>query len=198
MSKRISHLRHSLATLSVAALVWVSGPALAQSAPAQDDDTTIQELSSFDAFLDSHPVVAEQLRKDPAEVNNEEFLAQHTDLRKYLLAHPQVRAEISENPARFMHQERGFEGLETPRELTNLDAFLDSHPEIAEQLRKNPALANDREFVKNHPAFQQFLQEHSGVAQELRQNPDAFMREGAKINEYKSGWTCTWQGDAAE
>jgi phage-related protein len=183
MSKKISHLRHSLATLSVAALFWMGGPALAQSAPAQDNDTTVQELSSFDAFMDSHPVVAEQLRKDPAQVKNEEFLEQHPDLRKYLQAHPQVQEEIAENPARFMHQERGFERLETRRELTNLDAFLDSHPEIAEQLRKNPSLANDREFVKSHPAFEQFLQEHSGVAQELRQNPDAFMREEQRFDQ---------------
>ncbi|HEY2054637.1 MAG TPA: hypothetical protein VGH14_11945 [Solirubrobacterales bacterium] len=28
-------------------------------------------------------------------------------------------------------------------------------------------------------------------------NPDAFMRGGAKIKEYRSGWTCTWQGDEA-
>jgi hypothetical protein len=183
MSKKISHLRHSLATLSVAALFWMGGPALAQSAPAQDNDTTVQELSSFDAFMDSHPVVAEQLRKDPAQVKNEEFLEQHPDLRKYLQAHPQVQEEIAENPARFMHQERGFERLETRRELTNLDAFLDSHPEIAEQLRKNPSLANDREFVKSHPAFEQFLQEHAGVAQELRQNPDAFMREEQRFDQ---------------
>jgi hypothetical protein len=28
-------------------------------------------------------------------------------------------------------------------------------------------------------------------------DPDGFMRGGAKIREYKSGWTCTWQGDMA-
>lgn len=188
MNKMSFHFKHSLASLGVASLLWIGSPALAQSAPAQDNDTTVQQLASFDGFMDGHPEIAEQLRKDPSLVKNREFVEQHPALHEYLQAHPGVQEEIGENPARFMHQERGFERQETRKELVNLDAFLDSHREIAEQVRKNPSLVNDREFVKNHPDLQQFLQEHGGVAQEWRQNPDEFMREEQRFDRKEDGF----------
>jgi hypothetical protein len=39
-----------------------------------DRDTTRRELANFDQFLDSHRETAEQLRKDPSLVNNEQFV----------------------------------------------------------------------------------------------------------------------------
>ena len=151
--------------------------------PAQDNDTTTRELAKFDGFMDGHPEIAEQLRKDPSLIQNEEFMEKHPALQQYLQEHPGVREEINENPNAFMHQERRFERQETRRELTNLDLFMDSHPEIAEQLRKNPSLVNNQEFVEKHPALQQFLQQHGGVAQELRQNPNAFMQEEQRFDQ---------------
>jgi uncharacterized protein YukE len=169
--------------------------------PAQDRDTTKRELGSFDSFMDGHPEIAEQLRKDPSLVQDKTFVANHPDLQKYLQDHPGVNEEIRENPDAFMHQERRFEGQETRREgqrsdrrddfrnqderreLTNLDGFLDSHREIAEQLRKDPSLVNNKEFVTKHPALQEFLQGHGELAQELRQNPNAFMNQEERFDQ---------------
>ena len=192
-----SHLKHSLAWMSVASLLWIGSPASAQSTPTQnpqatpmqgrDNDTTTRELGKFDSYLDAHPVLAEQIRKDPSLLKNQQFLEKHSDLQQYLQQNPTMQEEINENPAAFMRQERQFDRRETRIELTNLDAFLDSHPEIAEQLRKNPELVNDKQFVKNHPALQEFLQAHGGAAQDMRQNPSGFMQEEQRFEQREDG-----------
>jgi len=175
--------KHSLALIGVAALLCLGSPATAQSAQPQDHDTTTRQLSSFDDFMDGHPEIAEQLRKDPALVRDREFVKNHPALQDYLQRNPGVGEEISENPQSFMHQEQRFDRQQTRRELGNLDHFLDTHPEIAEQLRKDPSLVNDKKFVANHPELQEFLRSHSGVAQELSQNPDAFMRQEQRFDQ---------------
>ena len=45
-----------------------------RSTVTRDRDTTRHELANFDQFLDSHRETAEQLRKDPSLVNNEQFV----------------------------------------------------------------------------------------------------------------------------
>jgi GrpB-like predicted nucleotidyltransferase (UPF0157 family) len=156
----------------------------------RDDNVTRQQLAGFDNFLDSHPEVAEQLRKDPSLVNNQEFVEGHPALKEYLRQHPEVREQISQNPNGFMHQEQRFDRREdqardrdvTRGELANMDRFMDSHPEIAEQLRKNPSLVNNQEFVQNHPALQQFLADHPGVREEYKENPNAFMHKEERFD----------------
>ena len=176
-------IKHSFALWSMAALLWIGSPAIAQSAQPQDQDTTTRQLSSFDNFMDGHPEIAEQLRKDPSLVRDREFVKNHPALQDYLQRNPGVREEISENPQSFMHQEERFDRQQTRRELSNLDQFLDTHPAIAEQLRKDPSLVNDKKFVANHPELKEFLQSHGGVAQELSQNPDAFMRQEQRFDQ---------------
>jgi len=170
----------------------------------RDGDTTRRELASMDRFLDSHPELAEQLRKDPSLINNREFLENHPALQQYLQSHPEVREEFQENPNAFMRQENRYErhedddrdrdrdsdrgrrdGDTTRRELASMDRFMDSHPEIAEQLRKNPSLVNNREFVENHPALQQYLQSHPEVREEFKENPNAFMRQENRYDRHE-------------
>ena len=186
-SRRCPHVKHLLALLSLTACFWIGTPASAQSAPTQDRDTTTRELGSFDSFMDAHPVMAEQLRKDPSLLDDKNFLASHPALETYLQQHPGVREEVRENPDAFMHQERRFDSQETRRELTNLDSFMDSHPEIAEQLRKDPSLINNKEFVAKHPALQEFLQQNSNVALDLRQNPNGFMHQEQRFDQREDG-----------
>ena len=78
----------------------------------RDRDTTREEVANFDQFLDSHRETAEQLRKDPSLVNNEQFVKSHPDLQAYLQQHPEVREEVKENPNAFMHQEARYERTE--------------------------------------------------------------------------------------
>ena len=154
------------------------------SKPAQDTDINYGQLANFDNFLDKHRELAEQLRKDPSLVRNEDFVNSHPALRDYFRDNPDVREEIRENPQLFMRAEnrvdrlegRGDKGDITRGELQNFDNFLDRHREISEQLRKNPSLVNDQQFLKDHPALQNYLQAHQGVREEIRENPSAFLQ----------------------
>lgn len=158
-----------------------------------DRDTTRRELASFDSFLDSHRETAEQLRRDPSQINNSTFIQNHPDLQVYLQDHPAVREELTENPNAFMRSENRYDRQEdrrrldnnrqgdsdrdtTGRELASFDRFLDSHRETAEQLRRDPSQIKSSSFVQSHPALQAYLQEHPAVREELTENPNAFMR----------------------
>jgi GrpB-like predicted nucleotidyltransferase (UPF0157 family) len=183
-------LQLSLVTLALGALISLAG-AQSQSAPPQyrDPDLTRQQLAGFDQFLDTHSELAEQLRKDPALVRNEEFVENHPDLQRYLQDHPELREEFKENPSAFMHAEQRFDRREDVRdrdlnrgELATMDRFLDGHPEIAEQLHKNPSLVNNQEFVENHPALQQFLAQHPELREEYKENPNAFMHQEQRFD----------------
>src|SRR5258706_67390 len=158
---------------------------------ARDRDVTRGELANMDRFMDSHPEIAEQLRRDPSLVNNKEYVENHPALQQFLAEHPGVRQEYKENPNAFMHREQRFDRREdqarsdrdvTRGELANMDRFMDSHPEIAEQLRKDPSLVNDKKFVNNHSDLQQFLAEHPGVREEYKENPNAFMHQEQRFD----------------
>jgi phage-related protein len=190
MKKR--YIKQCSVLFALAGLLWIVPSMSSQamppstvppSPPAQSpgqDDITRQELVRFDNFLDSHPEIAEQLRRNPSLVDDREYVTNHPQLQAYLQEHGQVREALRENPRAFMRDEDRLDRRDddaTRRELANFDAFLDKHPEIAEQLRKNPTLADNKEFLQNHPALQQFLQEHQGVREQLAQDPRVFMRE---------------------
>jgi phage-related protein/uncharacterized protein YlxP (DUF503 family) len=156
-----------------------------------DSDVTRRELANMDRFMDSHPEIAEQLRKDPSLVDNKRFVDGHPALQQFLAQHPGVREEYKENPNGFMNDEQRFDNREdayrrsqrmgdsdvTRRELANMDRFMDSHPEVAEQLRKDPSLVDNKHFVESHPALQQFLAEHPGVREEYKENSNGFLRQ---------------------
>jgi hypothetical protein len=185
-----TYLKGGLTFLALTTCLWLVGPATAQTAPAQDTkpqsdrDTNYGELTSFDRFLDGHREIADQLRKNPSLVNNEDFVKTHPALQTYLQDHPGVREEIRENPNAFMRAENRIDRPDgngkRPNdinygELKSFDGFLDSHREISEQIHKDPSLLDNREFVKNHPALQAYLQNHPEVQNTVRENPNAFM-----------------------
>lgn len=199
-------IQYWLATLALGALISMT-PAGAQSqnpvSSDSDSDLTRRQLSTFDRFLDGHPELAEQLRKDPSLVNNEEFVENHSDLQRYLQEHPEVREDLNQHPRNVINQEQRYDQREGPdrgrdqdpnrshsditrSELANMDAFMDRHPEIAEQLRKNPALINNKEFAENHPALKEFLATHPGVHEEFKENPNSFMSREQRFDHVKT------------
>lgn len=155
-----------------------------------DRDVTRGELSSMDRFLDSHPEIAEQLRRNPSLVKNREFVDNHPALDEYLQQHPQVREEVAENPNGFMHQEQRFDRHEdvrgdrdtTQAELESFGQFLGSHSTVAEQLSKDPSLAKNEEYRENHPELQQYLSDHPRVQEELTENPQAFVKAAQQFS----------------
>jgi len=161
----------------------------------RDRDITERDVAEMDHFLDHHPEIAEQLRRDPSLIDNQRFVDEHPALQEYLQMHPSVRREFDENPNAFMHAEERFDrsreaaghydyGI-TREELASMDNFLDKHPEIAEQLRKDPSLIDNRRFVDDHPALQQYLQAHPRVSAEFREHPNAFMRDEERYDRWE-------------
>ena len=143
------------------------------------DDITRREVAEMDQFLDSHPEVAEQLRKDPSLIDNRRWVADHPALQEYLQNHRRVAEVFRAHPDAFMRDEERYDRQTniSPRDLEEMGHFLNSHPEVAEQLRKDPSLIDKREWVANHPALQEYLRTHSQVAEAFRAHPDAFMRD---------------------
>src|SRR5215467_7525597 len=143
-----------------------------------EKDITRQEVLNFDRFLDSHPAIDQELKKNPALVNDTAYLSAHPELKEFLGTHPGVREEIRENPTGFMNREQRFDnsGRDITRpELKNFDGFLDKYPNIDQDLRKNPKLLNDPTYLSGHPELKQFLDSHPGVQKEASENPQIFM-----------------------
>ena len=164
------------------------------SRSAQDRDITRRELANFDEFLDKHREIAEQVRRNPSLLDNQQFLKDHPELQAYLQDHKGVREEVKENPNAFMRQENRYDRREDSRELdpshgqlASFDQFLDKHREVAEQVRKDPALLDNQQFLKEHPDLQAYLQDHKGVREELKENPNAFMRQENRYDRTEAG-----------
>lgn len=154
-----------------------------RSGDERDRDVTRGQLANFDRFLDGHQEIAEQLRKDPSLVNNEEFVEKHPALHEYLQQNPGVRADLTQHPNAFMRQENRFDqhedfaGRRSPdSDMTSFNEFLGGHSGVAEQLSRDPSLAKNQEYLESHPELQEYLKTHPGVQQQLSQNPQVVMK----------------------
>jgi hypothetical protein len=191
VKRQILHFKY-LPTLLTLAAFWATGLLHAQTGQTPNmtpasPDVTRHELADFNIFLKDHPELAGQLQKDPALMDNRQFVDGHPALQTFLEGHPEIRAEINENPVEFMHREdryeheRGDSGI-TRAELENMGRFLDSHPEIAEQLQKDPSLIDKPQFVDNHPELKAFLAEHPELRAQFDEHPDAFMHREERFD----------------
>ena len=155
----------------------------------RDNDANRGERERFDQFLDSHHEIADQVRKNPSLVDNEEFSKNHPELQSYLQEHPGVRDDIRENPNVFMHQENnlgsreegGDRDIERDRSRS-FGEFLSGHRDVANELSRDPSLAKNREFVERHPELQDYLKNHPEVNQELTKNPQGFVKSAQLSN----------------
>jgi hypothetical protein len=160
------------------------------------DEITRRQLADLDQFLDRHPELAEQLKKDPSLINNRQFVANHPALNEYLENHRELREEFSRNPDAFMRREDRYDRREDERarnypmgdrddrnryssdgrgEMSNFGEFLGGHSSMATELSKDPSLANNKEYLANHPALNDYLKAHPAMSQQLAENPQAVM-----------------------
>jgi hypothetical protein len=175
--------RYLLATLALGTFIWAA-PAGAQSqsttTPESNSKLDWGQLAAFDQFLDNHPEIAEQLKKDPSLADKQQFVQSHPALQQFLQQHPDLSADLKQDPNAVMHQEdRYIHGQDQIRlsELATMNNFMDSHPEIAQQLQKDPSLIDNKHYVDSHPALQQFLASHPELAQAYEAHPNLFMRD---------------------
>ena len=155
----------------------------------RDRDARRDELANFDHYLDSHRETAEQIRKDPSLVNNDEFVKSHPSLQSYLQQHPGVRTALKDNPNAFMQQEARYDQNEYRSRSGEGDAphrhfgeFLGGHSNINEQLSKDPSLVKNDEYMQSHPELKDYLNQHPDVRQGLMQNPETFVKSSQQFN----------------
>jgi hypothetical protein len=165
------------------------------------DQGNRRDLAEFNRFLQSHPEIAEQVRKNPSLLDNQRWVQEHPALEAYLQEHSQLRSAITSNPNAFMQAEERYDfrqdargadqngytadrdangrayANDRDRRAAEFSDFLENHREIAEQVRRNPSLLDDRTFVHDHAALQAYLENHPEIRDEIRQNPDAFMQQ---------------------
>ncbi|PYT04710.1 MAG: hypothetical protein DMF60_14415 [Acidobacteria bacterium] len=69
-------------------LSW-SGNLTAAATPQQQlSNDRSGDLKDFDKFLDDHPAIVPDLKRDPALLNDHDYLAGHPDLMQFLTTHP--------------------------------------------------------------------------------------------------------------
>jgi hypothetical protein len=177
-------MKNRIAAAAVAAIISGAIAAPACAGPPVDPDVTRQQVATFDAYLDQHPVLARQLQANPALVNNQEFLEHHRGFADFMRDHPRVREELREHPGQFVYERDHFEwweraGAIPTGEVADLDRFLDRHRDVADALRANPGLVGNEEFMEDHPRLAQFLENHPDLRASLQRRPGVFMwREG--------------------
>jgi hypothetical protein len=67
-----------------------------------DRDPVRNHMADFGGFLDNHRDIARDLNRNPAAVQNKEFVQNRPDLDDYLHAHPDVRNDLMANPQSFV------------------------------------------------------------------------------------------------
>ena len=204
MTKKSPHITHSISAIGgiflVPALVLCLGtPARAQSASpdsgnsVQGNEGSANGEAQFDRFLGEHRDIAEQLRRDPALINNDEFVENHPPLQTFLEQEPKVRDELRENPNAFLwrHDDPFMRHLEerntdlTRDHLASFGGFLGNHADVSRQLSKDPALVTNLDYLKNHYELRDYLDSHPDVRDEMLQNPQFFVKsaEGFSSND---------------
>lgn len=167
------------------------------------DDITRREIVDMDHFLDSHPEIAEQLRRDPSLIDNREWVAHHPALQEYLHSHQRIAEVFRAHPDAFMRDEDRYEQTEGERdhdrdhdrdrdrdhdrvaardrddrnrgELTSFGQFLGGHSNVASELSADPTLAANKEYLATHPELDEYLKAHPAMSQQLAANPQAVM-----------------------
>jgi hypothetical protein len=146
-----------------------------------------RESARLHQFMDSHPEIAEQVRRNPSLLDNWNFVKNHPALQTFLQDNPGIREDVTQDPVAFMHRADDFDRDAMNRNLADFNQFAGSHREIADQLRKDPSLIKSRDYVSDHPELNAFLRAHPEVSTTMRQNPDRFMSEEARFNNTADG-----------
>jgi hypothetical protein len=203
---RMTRTVRNLGPLALTTALVLMGVASANARPAPRDDNSVitrEQLGLLDRFLDTHPEVAQQLVKDPALVNNQQYVQSHPELQAFLNNHPEITADLQTHPQAVMREAIGVRTPEpapvpppvkTQNALTidqaaTLSDFLAAHPAIAKQLEANPSLIDNKDYMANNPALAAFLQAHPELAAEWTNSPSIAMAEVTRLQASESKFT---------
>lgn len=152
------------------------------------------DLVVFDHFMDRHPEIAEQLRKNPSLIDNRQFVQNHPALQNFLQDHSQLTGAISSNPSAFMYAENRYDNAEDRRgdfdryrgfdrdHVNSFHDFMGQHRNVAREVSENPDRLNDQRYVQQHPALKQYLNSNPGVQQDVASNPQTFVTVAQQVD----------------
>ncbi|HEV2176199.1 MAG TPA: hypothetical protein VGW33_03215 [Terriglobia bacterium] len=155
--------RLTLATLLGLGLIgWATtSNALAQSDTNTEPPTTqpptpgsqtikedhVKTLTEWDAFLHSHPDVAQQLQKDPSLLDNAKYLSSHPELKEFFKDHPKFATAAAKNPQRAISVTQRFNKSVAPRIR---EARQDQMPRPAARPPLRPIVPRARASIRRH------------------------------------------------
>ena len=153
----------------------MSGPAAPQGTPNTLRDPDLDALDAFldstpDVSKDVHqnPALLNEPNYLSSHPGLEKFLQEHPKVREQARRNPTA---VLRQEQRW--DNRG--GDISQWQVQVLDKFLDEHPQIDRDLRKNPRLASDDAYVARHPQLREFLKEHPGVRESISEHPELVM-----------------------
>ena len=178
------NMRTILSLFSVAAIAALLAiPAFAQEGGQHE---ALGGEGAFLNFLQQHPDMKAELEADPNRINNPDFVKKHPELQTFYQHHPEVRTEMQENAADFMRHEKFQLGFR--QNFNNFHDYLKGHPEVEDQLEKNPQLADDPNFMKQHPELHDYMKSHPEVAWQMKHDPHQFFSaENRSLEESNPG-----------
>jgi len=119
-------------------------------------------LREFDRFLDHHPLLEDQLRRNAPLLFNAAFLRKNPELHDFLKANPKVADGLKIYPRYFLYRGllRQANAPLSFKDLGTIKELFQQQPKIELALTDSPELIRDREYLKSHPELHDFLVEH--------------------------------------
>ncbi len=74
-------------------------PAPVPPVPKPADDITPGDVATFDAFLNKHPAIIEQLRAHPALITESSFISDNPELKAFVESHPAIALQLKTDPS---------------------------------------------------------------------------------------------------
>lgn len=148
----------------------------------------------FHRFLDDHPEIGEQIRRDHSLAVNQGFIDSHPELKGFYQANPNVRDRVRQDPDAFMQQEDRFARVDNRGNgdfnrdhLASFHSFLGGHSDVAQDMSHDPMLVKNPEYVQNHPELNNYLKANPGVRDDLMQNPQNFVKGTQQVGAGATG-----------
>jgi S1-C subfamily serine protease len=94
-------VRYRHRAFAVLLVLWIGFSSMAAARACfgttrQESNERALELKDFDKFLQDHPAILPDLKRDPSLITKPEYLEQHPDLKTFLATHPHLEASFIE------------------------------------------------------------------------------------------------------
>lgn len=123
-------------------------------------------LREFGRFLDHHPLLEDRLRLDPTLLATPAFVQQHTELRTFLAANPEVPEYLKTRSFYFLDRAllRQAVAPVAATELAPLAQLLQREPALQHELMASPQSIRNPLFLEANPQLRECLVAHPKLA----------------------------------